>query len=393
LYVRFHDAGKLLLPYLERFWQYVLETPCPVLPSRDRESLVEASLAASRLVGVARAGHAIAVAAKISTADLPTHLQLAMVARQSVMLRLKGDHEQSDILIQAVLKSTPIIGIRSHCLLGSLLLSRTENAILRKDFDQAASYLRQWQVKSDQPSQCELQTVRLKNTVFGRVSRYQGDFQHARECLELCLKLTLTETSRYHVMHHLADVYCELELPAKAEELLQVSIEDLKNLSKQRSKAFRRLLLPFAEARIQQQRFEEAGAAFSQLNDIFDEIVDHNVTDQLDHVRSMLGLMRIAYHKSRWSEALESSEKAFLLMQKYKTFSNGNFYIGITLLSRAVISFELGQLQESRKALASAKFYDQGPRYFIPGIGTYVLRPLKLRTESLHHLLINQSPV
>jgi hypothetical protein len=48
-----------------------------------------------------------------------------------------------------------------------------------------------------------------------------------------------------------------------------------------------------------------------------------------------------------------------------------------------MIYFELRQLEESREALESAGGYDQGPRYFIPGMGTYVLRPLKLGIESL----------
>jgi tetratricopeptide (TPR) repeat protein len=188
-------------------------------------------------------------------------------------------------------------------------------------------------------------------------------------------------------MHHLADLFCELELPGKAEELLKGGIEDLKNRGKQRSKAFRRLLLPWAEACIKQHRFEKAGTAFLQLSDIFDEMVGPNVSDQLDHARSILGLVRIAYHESRWPEALESSEKAFFLMQKYKPFSDGNFYIGVILLFRTVIHFELGQLLESRKAFARAKICDQGPRHFIPGMGTYVLQPLRSRAESLNQLV------
>ena len=316
-------------------------------------------------------------------AGLPDYLRLAIVNRQSVLLRFEGDHDQSDALIQDILSKIPTTDIRSHCLYGCLLLSRTENAILRKEFDKAASYLEQWEAKNDPPSRCELQVVRLKNTVFGRVSRYQGDFTHAEYCLNTCLLTISTETSRYHIMHHLADVYCELRLAGKAEALLTEGIKDLRVRGKQCSKAFRRLLLPLAEACIEQRRFEEARAALLQLSDIFDEIVGHDVSDQLNHVRSILGLVRIAYHESRWSEALESSEKAVILVQKYKTFSDGNFYTGVILLFCTVIYFELRQLSESRSAFASAKLCDKGPRHFIPGMGTYVLQSLRSRIESL----------
>ena len=138
---RFHDFGKLLLPYLERFWEYVLGECCPSLPAHARESLVEASLAASRLVGVSRANDAVAVIAKMREAGLPDYLLLATVYRQSVLLRSKGAHDQSDVLIQDILSRILARDIRSHCLHGRLLLSRAENAILRKEFDKAAFYL------------------------------------------------------------------------------------------------------------------------------------------------------------------------------------------------------------------------------------------------------------
>lgn len=319
-------------------------------------------------------------------AGLPDYLRLAICNRQSVVLRFQGDHDQSEFLIQDILDRTPITGIRSYCLYGRLLFSRAENAILRKEFDKAASYLEQWEVKNNPPSEYELQVIRLKNTVFGRVSRYRGEFQHAEYCLNACLMTIPTETSRYHVMRHLADVYFELGRAESVEELLRRDIETVRG--KQRSKAFRRLMLPFADACIEQRRFEEARAALLQLDNIFEGIVGHDVSDQLDHVRSILSLVRIAYYESQWSEALELSAKASVLVQKYKTFSDGNFYIGVILLFRTVIYFELGQLEESREALKQAKLCDQGPRYFIPGMGTYVLKFLRSRIELLRPLSV-----
>jgi len=182
-------------------------------------------------------------------------------------------------------------------------------------------------------------------------------------------------------MHHLADVYCELKLAGKAEKLLMKDIENLRVRGKQRSKAFKRLLLPFAEACFEQRKLQEARAALSELGVIFDETYGYDVSDQLDHVRSTLGLVRVAYHESRWSEALESLQKAFDLAQKYKTFSDKNFYIGVILLFHTVIYFELGQLQESQRVYASVMLCDKGPWYFLPGIRTYVLQSLMLRIK------------
>jgi hypothetical protein len=93
---RFHDVGKLLLSYLERFWEYALKEPCPTLPPRARESLAEASLAASRLIGVSPSNYVVAVAAKMQKAGLPEYLQLAIVNRQSVMFSVRREHNRTN---------------------------------------------------------------------------------------------------------------------------------------------------------------------------------------------------------------------------------------------------------------------------------------------------------
>ncbi|KIW80568.1 hypothetical protein Z517_07184 [Fonsecaea pedrosoi CBS 271.37] len=142
------------------------------------------------------------------------------------------------------------------------------------------------------PSQYELQVVRLKNTVFGRVSRYHGDFAHAADCLTLCIKAVSTESSRYHHKHHLADVLCELQRSRDAENLSKCDTEDLRIHGKQRSKAFRRLLLPRTEACIQQHKFEDAWSTLRQLDETFGSLDFLDVSDQLGHVRSIFGLVR-----------------------------------------------------------------------------------------------------
>jgi hypothetical protein len=64
---------------------------------------------------------------------------------------------------------------------------------------------------------------------------------------------------------------------------------------------------------------------------ILEGLIDLKISDQLDHVRSIFGLVRVAYVESRWREALEHTNKALIHMQRYRAFSVGNFYIGIAL--------------------------------------------------------------
>jgi len=375
-----------LLPYLEHTWQCVLGEPRPALPAHARDSLVEASLAVCKLVATSRANGAISVLAKIQDTGIPDHLRMAIVNQQSILLRFKGNHGRSDVVIQDVLNgiSTDSTNIRSHCSYGRLLLSRTENAILRKDFNKVALYLASWEVKSSLPSGLELQVVRMKNTVIGRVSRYEGRFEHARYCLEECLKTIPCDASRYHVMHHLADVYCELGISEEAENLVLDEVKQLRARGKQRSRHFRRLALPLAEAFIEQRTLEAARTVLRELLDVFDGIISHDVVDQLGHVRSMIGLARVGWYESRWSEARQSLESALGLMGKYETFSERNFYIGVIHLFLSVVHFELHQYPEARKALASANdiLCEQVARHFMPGMGSYFLQRLVLSAKS-----------
>ncbi|CZS92454.1 uncharacterized protein RAG0_03007 [Rhynchosporium agropyri] len=384
----FQDLGKLLLPHLERIWESVLGKPEPTLPAHIRNDLVEASLATYTLVGKPRTKDFISVIAKLQVPELPDYLRMAVANRESILLRFKGDHDQSDVVIQNILGSnaTDWKDMRSYCAYGRLLLSRTENAILRKEFAKAKSYLETWAVKKSEPSLLELQLVRFKNTVFGRLSRYEGDFQHSRHCLEGCLASVIGDSSRYHVMHHLGDVYCELGEPDKVEELVFDDMEQLKARGKQQSKAFRRLALPLAEAYIRQGNFEAAKIIFQELLVTFEGMLNHDVADQLGHVRLLIGLARVSRSQAQWFDTRQILEKALLLTENYNTFSKKNYYKGVIYLFLSLVNFELHKYTKGRLTLASANdiLREEAPRHFMPGMGSYFLRDL-LRTQKTLH--------
>lgn len=365
-----------MLPYLEQIWNRLLREPRLALPAHIYCSLVEASLATNKLLGASSSLANIEITSFLRD-GLPDYLRMAIVNRKSVSLRFKGDHNQSDVLIDDILKSITINSkdIRSYCAYGRLLLSRVENAILRKDFHKATLYLGSWEAKSSKPSGLELQVIRLKNTVLGRLFRYQGDFLHSCHCLEKCLITVPGDASRYHIMHHLGDVFCELGMPEKAEELVRNEIEQLRARGKQQSKSFRRLALPLAEAYIQQRKFDAALAELRELRCIFESIVSHDVSDQLNHVRLLIALARVNWHLARTSETCQLLELALDLTDRYMTFSKGNYYIGVINLFLSVVYFNLHKHAESKLASASATdiFCKEIPRHFIPGMGSYFI--------------------
>lgn len=386
----FQTLGKLLLPYLERGWRYIQEEPRrPPLPVRIRNSLAEASLACL-LVGTTRSVDMISVLTQMHDLDLPDHLRMAIAARKSTSLRLNGDYHQSDVVIQAAEKSIAVntSDTRLHCSYGRLVLSRVENAILREEFDIADEHLTSWEVKNSPPSGLELQVVRLKNTVIGRVSRYKGDFDNACHCLEECLKTVPGAASRYHIMHHLADVYCELRIPLQAHNLVLGEVNRLRALGKRELKTFRRLGLPLAEAYLEQNMFEEANAVLQELLQIYNGIIDHDSSDQLGHVRVMIGIARVKWHIKHWSEACRSLENALVFIGKYSTFSEGTFYLGVVNLFLSLANFELQNYPRALevRALADSILRKQKPRHFIPGMGSYFLRYLKETSFSVRSI-------
>ncbi|KAH8591874.1 hypothetical protein B0O99DRAFT_597720 [Bisporella sp. PMI_857] len=339
----FLKTGKILFPYLRRAWQTVMRASSIAPPEHLRINVIEASLAAHRFAtSSTRADLQSVLASVLANAQhLPDYLRMAVAARQSISLRFQGDHDRSDNVIWEILKSISIntTDIRSHCAYGRLLLSSSENAVLRKDFDTAESYLTRWEVTQSIPSKLEIQVLRAKNTVYGRISRYKGNFDHSKHCLEQCLPMTME--GYHHIMHHLADVYCELRIPVRAEELVLREFEKLRTAGKKSTKAFRRLGMSLSEAYIEQKKFEPAKIILPELHEIFEGILDPDIADQLGHVRSVICLARIYWYEEHWVKVRQLLENALRLAEQYPTFTDGNFYIGVINLFLAVVFSKL----------------------------------------------------
>jgi len=99
----------------------------------------------------------------------------------------------------------------------------------------------------------------------------------------------------------------------------------------------------------------------------------------------MIGLARVGWYEAGWSETRQILEKALALTKEYRTFSDGNFYIGVIYLFLSVVNFEMHQYPEGQSTLASANdiLCTQVPRHFMPGMGTYFLEYLWQSVKSL----------
>lgn len=388
----FQQVGKLLLPHLERVWEYAKRQTWLYLKTDLLTSLVEASLSACALSGCPntlkeRLRHNIASAVRPSV-ELPSRLRLAINVQESIVLRYSGEREESDALIRTVLsKTSTSTDIRTHCMYGRLLFSHAENAILRNDFRGAKHLMHSWEAKAGDVVPLELQTIRLKNTVLGRISRYEGDFKNAMLHLESCYNTIPNDHSRYHVMHHLADVYCELDMGREAEVLVCEPMAHLQAQGKASFKAFRRLGLSLAEVYLLSKRFDYARELYTELLAIYHRKTYHDDADQIGHVRSTIGLARVAWSQNKFSESRQILRGALGLTEQYSTFEPEGFYSGVINLFLALVYFELCDVPEAQKIYKVAMdILNQRPRqHHMPGVGSYFLEDLISRVPSIIH--------
>ncbi|TIA27523.1 hypothetical protein D6C78_11063, partial [Aureobasidium pullulans] len=59
---------------------------------------------------------------------------------------------------------------------------------------------------------------------------------------------------------------------------------------------------------------------------MFDEVACSDTSDQLGHVRSIIGLARIDSHHRDYDSTIIRTEKALKLVQYYDTFAATSFY-------------------------------------------------------------------
>ena len=369
-----------MLPYLRRAWHRSNGEACPQLPSQISDSLMDAFLSACRLHHPSGVNNTDTI---ITDTKAPQYLRISAAIQQSISLRMMGRHSRSDAILRDTLATLPPLNrlpdTRLHCLYGRLLLSKAENAILRHELDDATDAVAGWSVRNGEPTMLELKLVRQKNTVIGRLSRYKGQFPDAQQSLEECLRFVRRDATRYHLMYHLGDVYCELGHLSKVEELVGDEVAVMRRFDKRRGKPFWRLGLPLAEAFVLQRRLTEAKPLLLEIIISFEDLDGPDDSDQLGHVRSMLCISRVYWYQSQWVDTRNTLQKAMSLAMEYSTFADGNFYIGIIHLFLCAVNFKLGGHSEQREAFLSANSIlpYQAPRHYMPGMGSYFLTELK----------------
>jgi len=379
-------AVKFLLPALIHTLQAARQED---IATRIRSEALEALLAASKVGGLQSRRSVLTMATHFLEDESPPYLQAEMAHQQSNISRLVADFRQSERLIHDYCCrcrdysdrcipnfyrhfQSERVSKRLNALYGRLHGSHLENLVQCDTYSLAIEEVDDWRT-SKPSSLMECRVLPSRTITVAKIYRSQGLFTDARPSLESCLRTLLPQDSnRCPLLCSLADVYCDLHLPDKANELITLEIEkERQKVAK--TKSLRRLLVSLIDVDIQRGLYDNALRIVEELQDTFNELSDLDVSDQLLHVRVLVASARICHYSSRFGHALRRWEATLIRVQAYTSFEGEGFTYAIIHLSMSLAHLESGNDREARSAFERAKkIYSRGVRdFWIPTLAAW----------------------
>lgn len=334
------------------------------MPNYLREEVAEALLAASR-VGQVRRSVLSTVAALVDNAS-PLHLQAEMAYQQSILLRLNANFDHSERVIhdfccrcryynQRCIPSfyqqfqPHRVNKRLNALYGQLHPSHLENLVQCDEYKLAIQEVDNWKYP-ESPLLIETRVLPSRTVTMCKIFRSQGMFPDARERLELCL-LHPQDMNRPQVLCNLADVYCDLTLPEKAEELIGPEVEREKEHHKSESiQTFSGLC---NRRYIQRRLYDDASTTINELEGVFNKLHNLDISDQLLHARVLVASARICHFRSQFLEGIQRWEVALHHVQNYRSFEGEGFTYAVIHLSKSLAYLKVDSRGEARVSFAS----------------------------------------
>lgn len=395
--LRYVSVGTMLRPPLF-FVLSALEVTATSVSVRIEAA--EALLAASSIGDIDSRKKATTMATSIlGTHAPPDYFRAGIAYQESVLFRLIGDYDRSECTIRTFCRASTSSGQteptiqefyrdpgatskRMYALRGRLHVSHLENLVQTEKYTTAIDEIDDWMPMKN-PSPMAASVLPKKSIVISKIFRSQGRFEQAREELVKCLlNMPTHAANRYQVICNLADSYSDLGLPNEAHEILAPEFEILK-LKPRKGKPYRRLLVAMIDAYIGRSLYEIAENAVKELEPIFADLVNVDVSDQLLHMRILIASARISYYKMNHSEALKKWDTALLHLERYGSFKDKGYIYAVISLSISLSQLHLDNIDESREALdrAACILGTEIQDFWIPALASW-RKYVELRIES-----------
>lgn len=371
-YLSYFATVKLYRPALANWFEYLLNEPALFGESLLRDDMIAAFISILKVTDSGSLQKASLILERLQNPGISLPSRLALAVAQSTILRRHEQYETSDRVLLDAIANSGDDSVYQAYLSGQLFLSLVENSILRNQHSRALDWLNQINLSAEKtPEKVPVLMWRLfeqKWTTMGRIHRFIGDFQKAKEVLEPCLGIRQYIASHrvINVVRQLADVLVELGDCENATKLLDYHLQVLHQEGKAGFKFYNKLQLSYADAELRMGKYDTAQTRLDDVRRWFDTHSLTSQTDQLDHVRTLMVAMRICVYNYHWSDALEWATKALQLTKKYTCFAANNHYKGYIHKVRAVSHLRLAQAD-----MEAAGTCVREPRHYMTGIGTY----------------------
>ncbi|KAL9119009.1 MAG: hypothetical protein Q9187_004436 [Circinaria calcarea] len=381
------DDGRSQLPHVHRilkeYDEVVLEASLPTTVCREVCSTL---LAASRFSTTAWKRTAIERAKRILATDTDCYLHAWAAHRESALLRMLGEIDNSNQALIMFVHSTVFPGHDKgleansswNAQRGDLVISYAENLAQQNDLIRAKQELLGWKpIDPTDPSTMERLVLRSRNINLGKMLRYEGRFQDALSYLEDLLHESeldgLYEGTGWGrtLLSNVADLLIELDRPGDAEALLMPELTRMASRGCHNVSSGRRLQLALIEGFMKRGMYDRAEENLLKLQRVYEAIADPDTLPKKGIFRVWTSLARISHSRSDWNKAISGWQQALEALD-VPEWQKG-FNAGLVRYSLAYALFMIGSVQESSEVLKVARMNleSEGRKFWIVGFNSY----------------------
>ena len=336
-----------------------------LLSSCMKHKLAEVLLAASYFLDIDWKFKALHIVDVVMAGEPTDYVQIWAHERRSTLAGMQIGCAPKEIAIC----SMGCADAKSKAHNGQLILSYVTNSIRRNNLDHARALLDQIAFSNfDYLSTMERLVLKKSLIARGKIQRYQGEFEQARQYLEAAVNCDIvTAVNGRSLACHLAGVLCELNDAQRAQILLRDEIKLLSSFGLQNIPSGRRLRISLAETFLLQRHLDEADNMFCEL------VVQNCPNPSIEKVRLCIGLARISHLRGLWPKALENWQKVL------RASENCNWEAGflemVVWYSISHVHFALcePEISGSYRMKADEFYAREGRQYWFTGLGTHWL--------------------
>jgi tetratricopeptide (TPR) repeat protein len=242
---------------------------------------------------------------------------------------------------------------RYNALRCEIIISRSENLVRDWQLEDARRELSKWcTLQQSSVSTLEKITALERDTIMGKILKYQGRFEEALLLLEPLLEdrsLPFQGSGWYCVLlSNVADLQCEMGRPDEAEKLLNENLQIMINNKTEDLATGRRLRLSLAESLLSRQKYNDAEKVWLQLLKTYETTPRVDYATAVNKFRVLIGLARVHHMQGRWERALERWRQAENMDVAKKSS------LALLHLSVSYLLHKLGQHSDSHAMASTA---------------------------------------